>query len=94
MRATLPIPSGAKHFKNSNAAGGADLSFRYGPVGDVGWTPLIGDWDGSGTNTVGLYNPATAAFHLKNTNAAGGADVSFTYGPGGNAGWVPIVGCW
>ncbi len=86
--------NGVFYLKNTNASGGgADVAFRYGPDGNAGWTPLVGDWDGNGTNTAGLYNPATGAFYLKNTNASGGgADVAFTYGPGGNAGWVPIVG--
>jgi hypothetical protein len=31
--------------KNTNSAGGADLTFSYGPAG-AGWRPLMGNWDG------------------------------------------------
>jgi len=44
-----------------------------------------------GTNTVGLYNPAGAAFFLRNSNDGGVADISFTYGP---TNFTPIVGDW
>ncbi len=84
----------AFHLKNSNVSGGgADVVFSFGPSGDRGWTPLVGDFDGDGTDTVGLYDPASGAFHLKNSNSSGGgADLAFTFGPGGNAGWQPLIG--
>ena len=47
--------------------------------------PLVGDWDGNGTATVGLFNPATSTFYLKNSHAGGVADVVFGFGPA-NAG--------
>ena len=78
--------------RNSNSGGVADISFAYGPA-NSGWVPLVGDWNGDGTDTVGLYNPATGAFFLRNSNSTGVADISFAYGPG-NAGWVPLVGDW
>lgn len=53
----------------------------------------VGDWDGDGDDTAGLYNAATSTFFLKNTNAAGAADMVFGYGPPG-AGWTPVVGDW
>ena len=70
--------------------------FQYGPAGlPVGsqWIPIAGDWDGNGTDTIGLYNPVTSTFYLRNTNDSGYADVTFTYGPAG-AGWIPIAGDW
>jgi hypothetical protein len=54
---------------------------------------LVGDWNGDGTDTVGVYNPTTGVFYLRNTNNAGVADVAFGYGPGGQ-GWKPLVGDW
>lgn len=91
-------PNGAGwHLKNSNQAGPPDIApFRFGPRGNRGWHPLAGDWDSDGTGSVGLYDPATAAFHLKHTNAClpGGADIVFQYGPRGNRGWLPLSGDW
>ena len=38
------------------------------PFGDPGWTPLIGDWDGSGDAQIGAYAPSTATFYLGDNN--------------------------
>jgi subtilisin-like proprotein convertase family protein len=46
-----------------------------------------------GTDTIGLYDPAHAAFFLRNSNNGGIADVLFTYGPSG-LGFIPLVGDW
>ena len=83
--------TGAWFLKNTNAAGGADLVFSFGPGGTA--VPIKGDWNGDGIDTVGVYIPSSGAFFLKNTNSGGGADIIFTYGPAG-AGFVPIAGDW
>lgn len=85
-------PTGTFFLKNSNAAGPADLTFRYGVTG-ARWLPVAGDWDGDGIDTVGLFDPASSFFFLKNTNAAGPADSAFQYGAAG-AKWLPMVGDW
>ena len=41
-------------------------------------TPLVGDWNGDGTDTVGIYRNGN--FYLRNTNGAGNADLVFGYG--------------
>ncbi|MCC8994427.1 MAG: hypothetical protein LM550_12230, partial [Candidatus Contendobacter sp.] len=76
----------------SNSAGASNITFSYGPA-NQGWLPLVGDWDGNGTQTIGLYNPATARFYLRNSNSKGAADLTFFYGPA-NAGWKPLIGDW
>ena len=90
------------YLRNTNTAGYVDTTFQYGPAGlpaGSQWIPLAGDWDGNGTDTVGLYNPVTSVFYLRNTNSLqsandkGFADVTFTYGMPG-AGWIPIAGDW
>jgi len=48
---------------------------------------------GSGSDTIGVYDPATSNFFLRNTNGAGGADVTFSFGAGG-AGYTPLAGDW
>jgi sugar lactone lactonase YvrE len=92
--------TGTFFLKYTNSGGAADLTFNYGPADpgyngttNVGWTPLAGDWNGDGTTTVGLYNPATGIFYLKNSNSSGPADFTFKYGPGG-PGWTPLAGDW
>ncbi len=84
-------PTGTFFLKNTNAAGGADLAFGYGPGG--AYVPLKGDWNSDGIDTVGVYNPATSTFFLKNTNAPGAADIAFAFG-GPGLGYVPLSGDW
>ena len=84
--------SGIFYLRNSNDAGPAHISFRYGPVNN-NWLPVAGDWDGNGIHTIGLFDPVSATYHLRNSNNAGAAHISFRYGAR-NAGWLPLVGDW
>src|SRR6266511_1785982 len=71
--------------RNSNTTGVADLKFTFGR----GWFPVVGDWDGEGTDTVGLYSQdARSIWLLRNSNSSGPADLNFAYG---DSGW-PVVG--
>ncbi len=86
--------TGIWYLRNSNTTGSADMQFTFGPAGaSPAWVPLVGDWNGDGVDTIGLYNPATGIFYLRNTNSTGVADLQFTYGPAG-MGWTPVVGDW
>jgi hypothetical protein len=83
---------------NSNIANNTDIGpFYYGSAGDL---PVVGDWDGNGTFTVGTFRPAgspnnsasQAQWFLSNNNVANHTDIGpFYYG---NAGDLPIVGRW
>jgi hypothetical protein len=64
----------------------ADISFIYGNHNDV---PLMGDWDGNGTQTQGVWRPSTGEFHLANT-LGGAANLSFTIA----GSYTPLVGDW
>jgi hypothetical protein len=61
--------------------------------GDPSWDsyPVVGDWDGDGQDTVGLYHRGEGKFYLRNSNTTGGADATAIYG---NPGDIPIVGKW
>lgn len=63
-------------------------AFYYGTPADV---PLMGDWDGVGPATPGMYRPSDGYVYLRNTNDLGGADMSFYFGIPGD---IPIVGDW
>jgi hypothetical protein len=65
-----------------------DLCFAYGLASDI---PLMGDWNGDGIKTPGVYRPSTSQFFLKNSNTTGVADIKFTYGIPGD---IPVVGDW
>ena len=46
------------------------------------WLPVAGDWNSTGFDSVGLFDPLTMNFHLKyNTSMGNGADFSFQYKP-------------
>ncbi|MEA3501682.1 MAG: Ig-like domain-containing protein [Actinomycetota bacterium] len=61
-------------------------SFFYGNPGDY---PFMGDWDGDGVETPGLYRQSDGYVYLRNSNTVGVADVKFFFG---NPGDVPIAG--
>jgi cyclophilin family peptidyl-prolyl cis-trans isomerase len=77
--------------RNSNTAGFANNFIVYGTPN--GYIPIVGDWNGDGTQTIGLYDRATGLFYLSNSNASQMADTVFVFGPANNHD-VPIVGNW
>jgi lysyl endopeptidase len=78
--------AGVIFLKNTNATGFADIALNYGLAGDQ---PVTGDWDGNGTDTIGVYR--NGQFLLRNSNTIGFADMSFYLG---NPGDMPIAGNW
>ena len=64
--------SGDKNFVLSH-------SFEFGGT-DNGTLPLVGDWDGQGTDSIGVYRTAMKQVFLRNALDAGVADVSFGFG--------------
>jgi hypothetical protein len=78
--------NGALYLKNQNTTGFADIQINYGISGDC---PLTGDWDGNGTDTIGIYR--NGSFYLRNSNTIGFADLQFTFG---TTGGQPIAGDW
>ena len=78
--------NGLIFLKNSNTTGIADVALNYGNPGDY---PVVGDWDGNGTVTIGIYRDGS--FYLRNSNTVGFADTIF---PFGNPGDQPVAGDW
>ncbi len=92
--------------RDSMTSGNANLTFTYGRSGDV---PVMGDWDGNGTDTVGVArqtpgatptSPNNFTWFLRNTNSGGSASIPpFTFGTVrfvavDQLGTIPIVGDW
>ncbi len=81
-----------------NDHGYADTVFVYGPA-NAGDEPVVGDWNGDGRDSVGLFDPSSSTFYLRNTNCLQGpndhgyADIVFNYGPA-NGGMLPVAGDW
>jgi bacillolysin len=78
--------NGALYLKNSNTTGLADVTINYGLPGDY---PVVGDWDGDGDATIGVYR--NGVFYLRNSNTIGFADIVFPFGAPGDQ---PIAGDW
>jgi Tol biopolymer transport system component len=78
--------NGLLYLKNKNESGFADAALNYGLPGDY---PVVGDWDGNGTVTIGIYR--NSYFYLKNSNTLGFAEVVFPFGKVGDQ---PIAGDW
>ena len=78
--------NGLLYLKNRNESGFADMALNYGVPSDY---PIVGDWDGNGTVTIGIYR--NGFFYLRNENTNGFADVVFPFGQPGDQ---PIAGDW
>lgn len=82
--------------RDCDAAGPTESTFKYG---QSAFLPVMGDWDGDGTDTVGVYNATTATFHLRNQNSAGLGEITFGFGEPATSWmdwrlWIPIAGDW
>lgn len=92
------------HLRHFNSAGPDSRDFKYGVVRGDGPhdangrrvpsdRPVVGDWDGNGTDTVGVIQSLDAVnldWHLRNTNTGGGSELEFRYG----ALDTPVAGDW
>jgi 5'-nucleotidase len=74
--------------KDGAGLGAADFDFIFGDDGD---DPTAGDWDGDGTDTIGVYRPSTGETLQRNSNSAGPADNVLSFG---NAGDAAFSGDW
>ncbi|GAB4551729.1 MAG: hypothetical protein OHK0023_18960 [Anaerolineae bacterium] len=73
--------------RNALADGVPDQYIWFGASGDL---PVVGDWDGNGTDTVGLFR--NGLFFLKESNASNAGINYFTlYGAAGD---LPVAGDW
>jgi parallel beta-helix repeat protein len=84
--------------EGANDQGYADVVFTFGPAHSKD-IPVVGDWNGDGTESIGLYDPATSTFYLRNSNSLQGptdhgyADIVFNYGAP-DSHMLPVTGDW
>jgi hypothetical protein len=76
--------------KNTPAPGAPDVKpFAFG---GPGWQPVVADWDGNGTTTIGVVDPHSGRWYLKNAVTPGAPDITpFAYG---GPTWHPVAGAW
>ena len=62
LHADASPPDRSAHFPPANARGihvaTAEQTIPFGTYGDI---PLVGDWTGTGTDSIGTYRPTTTA---------------------------------
>jgi VCBS repeat-containing protein len=66
-------------------------SFSFGTGNWPSTIPVAGDWDGNGTDGIGLYTTASGSWELRQTTA-GASLPAFVYNPG--IGPRPVTGDW
>ena len=74
------------HLRYSNTTGSPENSFYFGATGDL---PVMGDWDGDGVKTPGVFRDGQ--WFLRNSNSGGPVDITLSYGAAGD---IPVVGDW
>ena len=70
----------------------AHAPFLFGPADAGNIYPVVGDWNGDGTDTVGVFDMTTGIWYLTDLLQGGFID-GFQFGPP-NSGWIPVVGNW
>lgn len=83
--------------RTTPSGGNAQLSFQYGRQSDL---PVVGDWDGNGSETPGVARfteAGTWQWLLRNSNTGGGGNITFSFGairfvPVDRLGSIPIAG--
>ena len=67
------------------------ITINFGQSGDL---PVVGDWNGDGRDSPGVFRPGTGTFFLTNgltNNSTPPADIVFNFGTAGD---LPIAGDW
>lgn len=82
----MQMRSATWYLANHPTTGVADQVVRYGDPGDV---PVVGDWDGDGTTTIGVFR--RGRWYLRNQAGGGVADIEFGFGQPDD---IPVVGRW
>ena len=85
------------YLRNAQTAGSATTSFKFFPGSPPSGTlfPVMGDWDGDGIDTAGIYNRNTGLVYLKNANSSSAPIVHTIAYPGvAGTSFRPVAGDW
>ncbi len=80
--------NGVFYLRNSNSPGWPDLTIPFGTAGNL---PVVGDWNGDGVDTIGVYISELGVFLLRDSNTPGSPQYAFVMG---NPGDEPLAGRW
>jgi hypothetical protein len=81
--------NGVFYLRNTNNTGVADITAFFG--GDASDLPVVGDWNGDGVDTIGVYRNSTGFFFLSDSNTSPAVNYSPLFG---NPGDTPFAGKW
>jgi len=83
------------YFNNDRTSPASSFSAGSWGAGSLGDIAVAGDWDGDGTDGIGVFRTSTSGtnWFLANNAAAPTSDYSFHYGAGA-LGDLPVVGDW
>ena len=84
----LTIQSGQWYERQQYPVSQTETSFVLGQAGDV---PLVGDWDGNGSKTPGVFRPSTTEWFLSNSPNGSTMDYHLTFATFSD---IPVVGNW
>jgi len=84
---------GMWYFRDTNNSGTFDVNIEYGrTLTNEGWTPVVGDWNGDGTDGIGLYK--NGRWRLRDmTDNTLTDEYNFVFGFNDDD-WLPVVGDW
>jgi hypothetical protein len=77
------------YLRHSNTTGTHDFFAVFG--GDPTDWPIVGDWNGDGVDTIGIYRSSTGFFYLSESNINPTVNYSVLLG---NPGDMPLAGKW
>ncbi len=87
-------------FRLKNAIAGPEVPFDFDTTINMGtlslsgrYLPVLGDWDGDGDDTPGLFHPDTGRFLYVNEIRPDSFSVDVQFIPTGRA-WLPVSGDW
>lgn len=96
FRTDTPAGTNTFFLRNSNNPGVGDIVIES--IGAAGDLPIVGDWNGNGTTTVGLFRPnsppGSNTFFLWNSNSNPPGPPDIIIEGLGAAGDLPIAGDW
>ncbi len=81
---------GAWYLRNTNTSGPEDIYATYG--GDPSDLPVVGDWNGDGMDTLGVYRVSEGRFYLSDSNT--GPASTYVVVLFGNPADMPFAGKW
>ena len=83
--------NGQNWYLDTNGLGYWTAGDQYDNFGVVGWTPVVGDWNGQGKDEIGASN---GEYWYLDTNGLGYWTTGDQYDNFGVVGWTPVVGKW